>query len=191
MLRYRLNLATSPFVNYRKYYLLGILLMVLGVGGAVFFVKDYVTLHRENSSLLQDFSAKENELSVITAQESQLKTQLEQTETLDEIDRIAYYNALIQRKTFPWTQFFKDLEAVIPYNIQVTQIRQKSVGKSIDLEMVFLGRTTGDAIQFLRNLGNSKKFSQIFVSQEGTFREAATHRVSNEVEVVLHMQYEP
>jgi len=76
-------------------------------------------------------------------------------------------------------------------NVQVTQIQQRTVGKTVNLEMVFMGRTTLDALNFLRNLGNSKNFRDLVVSQEGSFRDAATHRVTNEVEVVLHMDYVP
>ncbi|MBZ5537137.1 MAG: hypothetical protein LAO31_14375 [Acidobacteriia bacterium] len=191
MLRYHLNLATNPFVNYRKYYLIGLVLLLAGLGGAGYFVNRYRVLRLENKALEQDLRLKQRELDQTTARSAQLKEQLEQPQTLDEIDRINLYNLLIKRDTFPWTQFFQDLESVIPYNVQVTQIRQKSSGQTINLEMVFLGRTTIDAVNFLRNLTSSKKFHNIFVDQEGSFKDAATHRVSNEVEVTLHLQYEP
>jgi Tfp pilus assembly protein PilN len=191
MLRYHLNLATNPFVNYRKYYLIGVVFFLVGLGGAGYSVNRYLTLRQGNGALEQDLRLKQQEFNQLTARSSQLKEQLEQPQTLDELDRIGFYNLLIQRDTFPWTQFFQDLEAVIPYNVQVTQIRQKSSGQVLDLEMVFLGRSTVDAVTFLRNLTNSKKFHNIFVDQEGSFKDAATHRVSNEVEVTLHMQYEP
>jgi Tfp pilus assembly protein PilN len=191
MLRFHLNLATNPFENYRKYYLIGLILLLAGIGGAGYSVNRYRVLRLENRTLEQDLRLKQRELDQTTASGAQLKEHLEQPQTLDEIDRINFYNLLIKRDTFPWTQFFQDLESVIPYNVQVTQIRQKSSGQTIDLEMVFLGRTTIDAVNFLRNLTNSKKFHNIFVDQEGSFKDAATHRVSNEVEVTLHLQYEP
>lgn len=191
MLRFHLNLATNPFVNYRKYYLIGLILLLAGIGGAGYSVNRYRVLRQENSALEQDLRLRQEELNQLTARGAQLKEQLEQPKTLDEIDRINFYNLLIQRDTFPWTQFFQDLESVIPFNVQVTQIRQKSSGQTIDLEMVFLGRTAVDAVNFLRNLTSSKKFRNIFVDQEGSFKDAATHRVSNEVEVTLHLQYEP
>jgi len=191
MLRFHLNLATNPFVNYRKYYLIGLVLLLAGIGGAGYSVNRFRVLRQENSALEQDLRLKQQELNQLTAHGAHLKEQLEQPKTLDEIDRINFYNLLIQRDTFPWTQFFQDLESVIPFNVQVTQIRQKASGQTVDLEMVFLGRTAVDAVNFLRNLTNSKKFHNIFVDQEGSFKDAATHRVSNEVEVMLHLQYEP
>jgi Tfp pilus assembly protein PilN len=191
MLRFHLNFATNPFVNYRKYYLAGVLLLAVGGVGAVYSVEHYRTLHQSNQALTEDLAANQKELNQLIERQGHLKEQLEQPQTLDEVDRINFYNTLIQRRTFPWTQFFRDLEAVIPYNVQVTEIRQKAGGKGLDLEMVYLGRTTADAVNFLRNLSNSKKFRNILVNQEGSFREAATHRVSNEIEVTLHLQYEP
>lgn len=191
MLRFHLNLATNPFVNYRKYYLIGLVLLLAGIGGAGYSVNRFRVLRQENSALEQDLRLKQQELNQLTAHGAYLKEQLEQPKTLDEIDRINFYNLLIQRDTFPWTQFFQDLESVIPFNVQVTQIRQKASGQTVDLEMVFLGRTAVDAVNFLRNLTSSKKFHNIFVDQEGSFKDAATHRVSNEVEVMLHLQYEP
>jgi Tfp pilus assembly protein PilN len=191
MLRYHLNLATNPFVNYRKYYLIGVALLVLGLSGAGYSVNRYLALRRGNSALVQELHLKQQDLIRLTTRSAELKEQLEQPQTLDAIDRISFYNLLIQRDTFPWTQFFQDLEAVIPFNVQVTQIRQKSSGQVTDLEMVFMGHSTVDAVNFLRNLTNSKKFHNIYVDQEGSFRDAATHRVSNDVEVTLHMQYEP
>jgi Tfp pilus assembly protein PilN len=191
MLRYHLNLATEPFVNYRKYYLIGLVLLLAGIGGAGYFANRYRVLRRDNGALEQELRLRQQELDQLNARGTQLKEQLEQPQTLDEIDRVNFYNQLIQRDTFPWTQFFQDLESVIPYNVQVTQIRQKASGQAIDLEMVFLGRSTVDAVNFLRNLTSSKKFHNIFVDQEGSFKDAATHRVSSEVEVTLHLQYEP
>lgn len=191
MLRLHINLATNPFVNYRQYYLLGTILLLMGVGGAVYAVSHYLALRQRASVLEQDLSQKQSELTQLTARSARLKEQLEQPQTLDTLDQINFYNTLIQRKTFPWAQFFKDLESVLPYNVKVTQIQQRSSGGSVNLEMVFMGRTTGDAVEFLRNLTSSGKFHGIFVDQEGTFRDTATHRVSNEVEVSLHMQYQP
>lgn len=191
MLRFQLNLATNPFVNYRKYYLAGVALLLIGVAGAGYSARHYLDLHRLTRLMSQDLQKNQSQLNQLIEHEADLKAQLERPQTLDEIDRIAFYNLLIQRKVFPWTPIFQDLESVIPYNVQVTQIRQKTVGKSIDLEMVFMGRSTADAINFLRNLTSSKKFHDIVVNQEGAFREAATHRISSEVEVTLHMQYEP
>jgi|GEM_PF-900639 len=191
MLRLHLNLATNPFVNYRQYYLLGTILVLMGVGGAAYTVNHYLALRQRAGVLEQNLGQKQNELTELTAQSTQLKEKLEQPQTLDALDQISFYNTLIQRKTFPWAQFFKDLESVLPYDVKVTQIQQRSSGGSLNLEMVFTGRTTGDAVEFLRNLTNSGKFHGIFVDQEGTFRDAATHRVSNEVEVSLHMQYQP
>lgn len=191
MLRFHINLATNPFVNYRKYYLLGALLLLAGLSWSVFSVRGYVTLRRDNRAVSADLDSKQKELAGLIQRESELKAALEEPQFLDAIERITFDNALIQRKTFPWTEFFQDLETVIPYNVQVTQIRQKPGGKGIDLEMVFMGRSTADALNFLRNLTNSRKFRDIIVNQEGTFREATTHRVSNDIEVILHMRYEP
>ncbi|MDD5541606.1 MAG: hypothetical protein PHX83_00350 [Acidobacteriia bacterium] len=190
-MRFHLNLATNPFVNFRKYFLLGAILLLLGLGGAVGLGRKYIHTRSETRSLSQDLSSKQDELQRLASHENSTKTQLEQPATLDEIDRINMYNTLIQRKLFPWTQFFRDLETVIPYNVQVTQIQQRSSGQRLNLQMVFMGRTTQDALSFLRNLSNSKNFQNLVVNQEGSFRDAATHRVSNESEVVLQMDYVP
>lgn len=146
MLRFHLNLATNPFVNYRKYYLIGLVLLLAGIGGAGYSVNRFRVLRQENSALEQDLRLKQQELNQLTAHGAYLKEQLEQPKTLDEIDRINFYNLLIQRDTFPWTQFFQDLESVIPFNVQVTQIRQKASGQTVDLEMVFL-----DALRWMRS----------------------------------------
>ena len=191
MLRFHLNLATNPFVNYRKYYMAGVLLLLVGVGGAVYSANQYLTLRRNNRDTTRDLQVKQQELNELTGRESQLKDALRQPQVLDEVDQINFYNTLIQRKTFPWTQFFEDLESVIPYNVQITEIRQKAGLNAVSLEMIFIGRTTADAVSFLRNLENSPKFRNVIVNQAGSFREAATHQVSSDVEVVLHMEYQP
>lgn len=191
MLRYHLNLATNPFVNYRKYYLLGLLLLVLGSLGAAYSVNHYMKLRGENRAGLLDLSSKQKELGRLSEQEVKLKEQLEQPRTLDELDRVTFYNTLIQERTFPWTELFQDLESVIPYNTQVTQIRQKAGPGGVTVEMVYMGQNVGDAVKFLRNLSESGKFRNILVNQEGNFKEAATHRVSGEVEVLLRMDYQP
>lgn len=191
MLRYHLNLATHPFVNYRKYYLLGLLLLALGSIVTTYSVNSYLKLRDENRALVQDLSSHQKELGQLTEREVKLKEQLEQPRTLDELDRITFYNTLIQQRTFPWTQLFQDLESVIPYNTQVTQIRQRAGPGGVTVEMVFMGQAVGDAVKFLRNLSESGKFRNILVNQEGNFKEAATHRVSGEVEVLLRMDYQP
>ncbi len=191
MLRFHLNLATNPFVNLRKYYLIGGLLLALGLAGAAYFGGRYITLRRNSRATIEDLQSKRQDLGRLTAAEEKLTDDLRQPATLDEIDRVNSYNNLIQRKTFPWTQFFEDLESVIPYNVEITQIRQRPGTNVLNLEMVFLGRTSVDAIHFLKNLENSNKFQHLLVDQEGKYREAATHEVSNDVEVVLHLEYHP
>ncbi len=191
MLQFHLNLATNPFVNLRKYYLIGGLLLIVGVVGAIFSVGQYIHLRGENRNTSQNLQRERQTLKQLEDEEIRLKEDLKQPHVLDEIDQITFYNRLIDRKTFPWTQFFEDLESVIPYNVQITEIHQRAGVGASDVEMVFMGRSAANAIAFLKNLETSPKFQQVVVNEEGQFRDAATHQVSGDVAVTVHMQYKP
>jgi Tfp pilus assembly protein PilN len=89
----------------------------------------------------------------------------------DQLDVLSAAHALVDRKTFSWSQLFADLEAAMPESVRVQRINVRDVAQRngmtrAELEMTVVGRTTDDLNTMVNEMNRHGSFSATPVSQQ-------------------------
>lgn len=165
-MKVRLNLATSPLENRRRFALGAAL---VGTVAAVVLV--WLSWHAYQSwQYDRDHRSKMGQL------EHQMNSRREQRRALEQFfnqpenvrlrDRAAFLNALIEQRSFPWTRIFMDLERNLPEGVRVVSIAPKMSNGRVEVKLVVGASSDESKLKFLRALEASKQFSRIQVLAE-------------------------
>jgi Tfp pilus assembly protein PilN len=165
-MKIRLNLATAPSPNQRRFLVGTGLLGTLGVVGLVLLSwQTYTGWHRD-----RDHRARMAQLNAQMAQLAVERRALEeffvQSGTLQVRDRAAFLNALIEQRSFPWTKIFMDLEHLLPEGVHVVSIAPRMVGERVEVKLVVGAASDESKLQFLRALEGAREFSRIQLLSE-------------------------
>ena len=169
-----LNLASRPVENLRRFYTLAgtgvVLLALLAAAQATIFFRDWWG-GREVS---QQTELLRGEVLRLEAEQEKFEQQLEQPQVQEVMDRSYFLNALIFHKSISWTQILMDLEELVPDRVMVVSIRPEIVERSrVRLEMLVVGESTDQLLEFLRRIEGSAKFGTLVLSQEVPAPDAA------------------
>jgi Tfp pilus assembly protein PilN len=186
--RYHLNLAARPFRRYRltNLALAVVLLLILGFGawqGIAFmrYSEDLVELRR----LEQDARV---EWEFLGTQVAEVQEQLRRPEAVETMAEIRFLNSVIERKRFSWTLLLREIERLMPRTVRiVTLVPNFSDLEVVSLQMEARGQSVDALSQFLSNLGDSPRFSDVTVSVE----EAAQVQGRLEIRWLTRVDYRP
>jgi type IV pilus assembly protein PilN len=160
-MKIEINLSSRPFVNYRQFYLIaGSLLGLLSIVSFWNF-SQYRSSHERRKAFVESLSSDQMKLEAMGKEEEKLLRSLQTADTSDFLDRVEYVNQLINRRTFSWTRLLNDLEKLTPPNLQLASIKPQVRGTDLLIEIVVKGRNTQEMIQFVSNLENSGKFTDV------------------------------
>jgi Fimbrial assembly protein (PilN) len=162
-----LNLSTRPFPAYRALNigLAAILVALIGVSAwqAVGF--------RRYSRKARAIRNTEQELRVAAdsmgQQVAQLGSRLDRPESTEKLNEIGFFNHLILRRDFSWTQLFSILEDIVPDNVHLVNLSpniEKDGG--ITLRLVVRARSISDVTVFIKRLEMSPVFEKVILSVE-------------------------
>ncbi len=165
-MKVRLNLATSPLENNRRF--------VLGSG--LLGVAALVALGMLGTSAWGNWNANRNVRNEASRLNAEIKDYREQRKELDEyfkqpdkrkiMDRAAFLNALIEQRSFPWTNMFTDLERLLPEGVRVVSIAPHMAGGRVEVKLN-IGATNDEAkLKFVETLERSVEFERIQVVSE-------------------------
>lgn len=154
-----LNLATEPTGGYRAFFALACL---AGAALAVvtgLLIASFVRTERTPEQLLsrqQELLAEQRRLDSLSVSASR---QLQSESTAEVIERTAFLNELLVRKSVSWTRTFLDLEVVLPANVRTLTIQPEVArGDTIRLDMTVSAKEPSDFIEFLKTLEGSDLF---------------------------------
>jgi type IV pilus assembly protein PilN len=156
-----LNLSSRPFVNYRKFYLISGSLLGLLLVVSFWNFSQYRSSHERRKAFVESLSSDQMRQEAMGKDEEKLLRSLQTAETSDFLDLVEYVNQLINRRTFSWTHLLNDLEKLTPPNLQLASIKPRNRGTDLLIEIVVKGRVTQEMIQFVSNLENSGKFTDV------------------------------
>lgn len=171
----RTNLATRPFYNER------LARMALGVAAAlalavlaagVVRLVDLARLNRELSARMDRAARATADLSARAAEAQRAATPRDLT-ALAEATREA--NTLITQRVFSWTDFFNRIEATLPPDVMVTEVRPEIEPGTVDVAMGVLGRSLDAVSRFVTSLETSGAFvgvlnRQVELTEDGMYR---------------------
>ena len=165
-MRIRLNLATSPPENIRRF-LAGTALA--GGAAAILLIvlawTSYSSWHSERDHRVR-VTQYEARIAELREQRRELQDFFNRREVMQLSERAAFLNHLIEQRSFPWTKIFMDLERIQPVGVRVVSISPKMAGSLVEVRLV-IGATSDEAkLNFLRALESSKEFSRIQLMAE-------------------------
>jgi Tfp pilus assembly protein PilN len=179
----RTNLSTRPFYNERLVYLgLGAAALVVALL-TVFNTVQLVRLGREDQALTSRVTATEQQVVRLREQAQRAQSGIDRKQLEAVVAAAREANALIDQRTFSWTELLNRLETTLPAEIRIESI-QPLAGKQgpLALRLVVLARRPEDVDAFVRLLEKDAGFRDVVSEAETTTAEGL-------LEVALQGQY--
>jgi Tfp pilus assembly protein PilN len=98
--------------------------------------------------------------------QQQLAAFFKNPQTIEDLQRAAFLNSLIEQRSFPWTKIFMDLEQTVPPGVRVVSISPHMENGKVEVRLVVGAMTDEGKLKFLKALESSRVFSGIQVRQE-------------------------
>lgn len=181
----RTNLSTRPFYNERAVYL------VLGGAGlvvaalTVFNVVSLVQLSTKDRVLGGRIAATEQQVVRLHEQARRAKSEIDRKQLEAVVAAAREANALIDARTFSWTELLNRLETTLPPDVRISSIKPVAAeGERLDLRIVVLARRPEDVDTFEAQLEKEAGFRDVVSLTETTTAEGL-------LEVALQGQYLP
>jgi type IV pilus assembly protein PilN len=166
-MKFKLNLATQPYENARRFYLLWttVVLVLAVLTGAL--VYGAVAAWRNSRAISQKVAAEKSNLDKLNRQEQADLAVLNKSENRDVKERSEVLNSLIRRKEFSWTLIFADLEQLMPTRLHVVSISPRlDKNNDIEVRMTVAGDSREKAIELVHNMETSREFRTARVISE-------------------------
>ncbi len=165
-MKVRLNVATAPFENHRRFLLGSTLLGVVAFGALGVLSMDVYRGWRESRNTREQAGRLEAEMRELRKERRDLEEFFKRPETHRVMDRAAFLNSLIVRRSFPWTRIFMDLEQRLPEGVRVVSISPRMREGRVELKLVVGATSDEGKLQFLKTLERAKEFSSVQVIAE-------------------------
>src|SRR4051812_3039317 len=157
----RSNLATRPFYNERAIHLVLAAAAIVVLAITFVNVSRIVTLSRRNTELSARTNADRAEASRLSSEAARIRRSINKDELALVVNAAQEANALIDQRTFSWTEFFNQIEATIPPDVMLTSVRPSFKDGITRVTMMVLGRRTDDLEEFIEKLEATGFFEDI------------------------------
>jgi hypothetical protein len=157
----RANLATRPFYNERAIHLLLAAAGVIVLAITVVNVSRIVTMSRRSTELSARTSADRSEASRLSTEAVRIRRTINKDELALVVNAAQEANALIDQRTFSWTEFFNQIEATIPPDVMLTSVRPAFKDGVTSVSMIVLGRQLADVDEFIEKLEATGYFEDL------------------------------
>jgi Tfp pilus assembly protein PilN len=161
----RSNLSTRPFYNERAVHLaiaLAALLVAVLTGASI--VK-LVSLSRHNTELATGIGADRQEAERLTREAARIRRGIDQKELALIAAQAREANALIDQRTFSWTELFNQVESTLPPDVMLTSVRPTVDDSGTRVTFTVVGRSVEDIDEFLEKLEATGVFEQVLPGQ--------------------------
>jgi hypothetical protein len=184
----RSNLATRPFYNERAAHALIGLFALLVVFLTIFNVVRVVTLSSRNTSLSVDIRRDEQTAARLRQEASRIRGRINQQELEEVMAGAREANALIDRRTFSWTEFFNLIEKTMPENVMLTSVSPSvDKGRTI-VQLTVLGRRAEDIDTLMEQLEGTGAFRSVQPMNEDVTEDGLHRMQLNADYVAPHTQ---
>jgi Tfp pilus assembly protein PilN len=168
----RTNLSTRPFYNDRAVRLWIALLAAVAVAATLFNVVRVLQYSRSDTRLVSQASRDEARASDLRASAARLRATVDPKQ-LDAASADAREaNALIDRRTFSWTELLNRFEQTLPDEVRIVAVRPKvdtRAGTLLTISVV--ARSTDDVSQFMDKLEATGAFKELRGTSEERYDE--------------------
>ena len=115
----RTNLSTRPFYNERSVHLWLGVLAVVAIAVAVFNGTRLVQYSRNGTQLSAQAARDESRATEVRAEAARLRTTVDVRQIQSASEEARQANALIDRRTFSWTELFNRFEMTLPDDVRL------------------------------------------------------------------------
>lgn len=156
-----INLASQPFRRDRAMVAASISVSILLVATLGALISLILLDRSQLAEVRGDLGRLNRQIRTVTAEQAKLDAVLRRPENTEVLDRSLLLNQLIYRKGISWTKILEDLGSVLPYNVQVMNIRPfVNKDNKVTLDMQVAANTQGAIIEFLKALESSSLFEE-------------------------------
>jgi hypothetical protein len=186
----RMNLATRPFYNERAAHaalaVFGLFVLLL----TFFNVYRVVTLSSRNTALSVDIRRDEEAATRLRREAAVLRGRVDQQQLQVVMAGAREANALIDRRTFSWTEFFNLIERTLPDNVMLISVSPTvDEGRTV-VNMIVVGRRAEDIDTFMEQLESTRAFRGVLPRSEDV-TEQGLHRITLSADYIApHTQTE-
>jgi hypothetical protein len=181
----RTNLATRPFYNERAVHaaIAAIAAIVLAI--TAFNAVRIVTLSRHNTELSSRVNAQRAEAERLTSEAARIRRTINKDELALVVNQAQEANALIDQRTFSWTEFFNLIESTLPPDVMLSAVRPSFKDGVTHVNMFVLGRRPEDVDEFMEKLEATGAFEDVNAAT-ADWTEAGLKRAVIETVYVAH-----
>ena len=171
----RTNLATRPFYNERAVHVVLGIAALLVIALTVFNVVRIVSLSRHNTELSSRINQNRREAVRLTQDAARIRRGINQAELNTIVAAAQEANALIDQRTFSWTQFFNRIEATLPPDVMLTSVTPSFDDDTTIISMAVLARRPEDIDEFVEKLEATGAFEDVLPAQGNRTEEGLHH----------------
>jgi len=165
-MKVRLNLATSPLENNRRFIFGAGFVGVVAVALLVVLSTHSLRLWRANRAARSEASQLESEMRDFRRERRDLEAFFKQQDTREVMDRAAFLNGLIEQRSFPWTRVFMDLERLLPEGVRVVSLQPQMRDGRVEVRLVVGAPSDELKLEFVKTLDSAPEFNSIQVIGE-------------------------
>jgi Tfp pilus assembly protein PilN len=160
----RTNLSTRPFYNVRAVHAAILALAAIVLAVTVFNVVQIIRLSTSQRTLGAQAQAAEDDAARLRAEAVQFAGRVDPEELAVVAKAAAEANAIIDQRTFPWTDLFAYFEATLPENVRITAVQQGS--GTDDLIIGAQARSYAELDDFIEALEMTGAFRDVIPTDE-------------------------
>jgi Tfp pilus assembly protein PilN len=178
------NLSTRPFYNERAiHWALGIAFAIV-VALTVYNVTHVLSLTARQSELSAEVAKNESRITDLNAQAAKVRANIDQNALEHVIGAAQEANAIIDQRTFSWTELFNHLESTLPTGVMLTSVTPKVEKGQIIVHLTVLGREVEQIDDFIEKLEATGAFTQVLAGDESVNED-------EQIEAHISAEYRP
>ena len=160
------NLSTRPFYNERAvHWALAVAFAAIAVL-TVYNVTRVVSLSARQGTLSAEVQRQEARIEQLNAQTTKVRGSIDQKALARVIASAKEANAIIDQRTFSWTELFNHLESTLPTGVMLTSVRPRINKDELRIELTVLGKEVEQIDDFIEKLEATGAFSGVLAGDE-------------------------
>ena len=181
-MRLNINLATQPYQDSQRFYLLWVpllaVLLISGVASSFYAYHHFIDSRSTQSQLTE----KQQQAVQLDKELADAQATLNLPQNSGTRDQSKFINELFARKAFSWTRVLSDLETVMPNGVQVVSIKPEiSPDGQFRFTLTVAADRREDAIDLVRHMEGSQRFVEPRIVTEHTQHDSKDNRIKVDI----------
>jgi Tfp pilus assembly protein PilN len=161
----RTNLSTRPFYNERLVHVALAVIAGLVVAVTLMNIVRLVQLSRQNTTLSARIREDRAAAGEFTRKAQQTRQNIDKNELTLVAAAAREANALIDSRTFSWTEFFNHIETTLPPDVMLASVRPTIEDEGTKITLGVLARKSVDIDEFIEKLEATGAFDKGLATQ--------------------------